>query len=52
MTNLRELLAPIPRPPAPSRLARLTHRIRCNDRIRVRGSVRACSVCGQLRTVR
>lgn len=55
----QQLLTP---PPAPKRslVARVRRRVDlflhdlgyCNDRLRVAGSVRACSVCGDLRTVR
>lgn len=52
MTNLRDLMQPIPKPPPPPRWDRLTHPIRCNNRIRINARVRACSVCGDLRSVR
>ncbi|GAW57631.1 Thiamine biosynthesis adenylyltransferase ThiF [Nocardioides sp. PD653] len=50
---LRQLMArPTPTPPASRRWDRLTHPIRCNNRIRIDTGVNACSVCGSVRRTR
>lgn len=50
--NLRDLLTPIPQLPAPPLWDRLTHGLRCNNRTRITPTVRACSVCGDMKGTR